>query len=212
MGNEEFNDKISFNSRLKELLQKVKSKAELSDLEIEYLLSEGLACRDKGEIQLTEKGDEKIEEITRKISVLEFYNSHPYIRPAVTVDGIIFYGEKLVLIRRGNEPYKGMYAFPGGYVNYNERVEDAFLREMKEEIGVQVYNWKLFTVLSEPGRDPRGHTISIVFDGTILEEPRAGDDASEILLTSIQDALKIKMAFDHQEVLKKFIQCRSLPR
>lgn len=209
---DKFSDKIHLSSNLRDLLIKAKSEENLKEEEKNYLLKEGLIYESGGSIKLTDKGVEKLKKISDKIDVLEFYNSHPYIRPAVAVDGIIFYEDKLILIKRGNEPYKGMYALPGGFVNYNEKVEDAFLREMKEEIGVEIYNWRLFTVLSDPKRDPRGHTISIVFEGYAIKNPVAGDDAAEILLINIKKAMKLKMAFDHQEVLKKFIQCRSLPR
>ncbi len=212
MDKNEFNDNISLNSRLLDLLSKILRGENVNEEEANFLITNGYATMNSGVLQPTHKAKEKMEQLRNKMDVLNFYNYHPYLRPAVTVDGIIFYKGNLVLIKRGNEPYKGLYALPGGYVNYNESVEDAFLREMKEEIGVDVYHWKLFTVLSDPKRDPRGHTISIVFEGTAYDEPKAGDDASEVFLMKEEDAIKLEMAFDHQEVIKKFIQCKSLPR
>lgn len=212
MDKNEFNDNISLNSRLLDLLSKILRGEDVNEEEANFLITNGYATMNSGVLQPTHKAKEKMEQLRNKMDVLNFYNYHPYLRPAVTVDGIIFYKGNLVLIKRGNEPYKGLYALPGGYVNYNESVEDAFLREMKEEIGVDVYHWKLFTVLSDPKRDPRGHTISIVFEGTAYDEPKAGDDASEVFLMKEEDAIKLEMAFDHQEVIKKFIQCKSLPR
>ncbi len=212
MDRNEFNDNISLNSRLLDLLVRIIKGESVSEEELNFLIENGYITLSSGIIQPTNKAMEKIKQLKNKMEVLNFYNFHPYLRPAVTVDGIIYYKGKLVLIKRGNEPYKGLYALPGGYVSYNETVEDAFLREMKEEIGVDIYQWKLFTVLSDPKRDPRGHTISIVFEGTAYEEPKAGDDASEVFLIKEEDAIKLNMAFDHQEVIKKFIQCKSLPR
>ncbi|MGC8574100.1 MAG: NUDIX domain-containing protein [Thermoplasmata archaeon] len=161
-----------------------------------------------GDYQLTDEGIVLFEEIKRITSVSKFYAVHPYIRPAVTVDGIIFYGEDIVLIERGNEPFKGKKALPGGYVSYNEKVENAFLREMKEEIGRDIKEMKLFTVVSDPGRDPRGHTVSIVFSGHIDQPPIAGDDAAKAFLLPLSESLKIEMAFDHQEIIRKFVSSK----
>ncbi len=158
-----------------------------------------------GKYNLNENGIKLFEEARRISNVSKFYAVHPYIRPAVTVDGIIFYGDDIVLIERGNEPFKGKKALPGGYVNYNEKVESAFLREMKEEIGRNVVEMKLFTVVSDPGRDPRGHTVSVVFSGHIEQPPIAGDDAAKTFITPVSEALKIEMAFDHQEIIRKFV-------
>ena len=83
--------------------------------------------------------------------------------PALTVDGIVETEKGIVLIRRKNEPYKGCWALPGGFVDYGEEVENALLREMKEEISVDVSIRTLLGVWSKPGRDPRGHTVSLVY-------------------------------------------------
>lgn len=157
---------------------------------------------------LTEHGKDYVDYFNKLSNVLSFYSIHPYIRPAITVDGIIFYGKKLVIIRRRNYPFEGSLALPGGYVNYNETVECALLREMEEEIGQKPKEVELFTVVSDPGRDPRGHTISIVYSGKISNPPIAGDDASSILLVEPEDLMKEKMAFDHQEIIRKFIRYR----
>lgn len=159
-----------------------------------------------GQYYLSDEGLALFDEIKRIKDVSQFYEIHPYIRPAVTVDGLIFYSGKIVLIERRFDPFKGMMALPGGYVNYNEMVENAFLREMREEIGRDVINSRLFTVVSEPGRDPRGHTISIVFSGDIEDSPVAGDDASKVFLFSVEEAIKMKLAFDHQSIIKKYIE------
>lgn len=161
-------------------------------------------AEDTQEYRITQAGEELFSEIRRIIDVLRFYEVHPYIRPALTVDGLIFFDDNIVLIERGNEPFKGKLALPGGYVNYGEKVEDAFLREMREEIGREIKGMKLFTVVSEPGRDPRGHTVSIVFSGFIDDPPTAGDDAARVFLFSLGDAQELKMAFDHQKIIRSF--------
>ena len=81
----------------------------------------------------------------------------------LTVDAIIPYQGKIVVIRRKNEPFKGYYALPGGIVEYGETVEEAVLREVKEETGLDVKIHKLVGVYSDPKRDPRGHFVSICF-------------------------------------------------
>ena len=119
----------------------------------------------------------------------------------LTVDAIIPYKGKIVLIKRRNEPFKGYYALPGGIVEYGERVEDAVLREVEEETGLKGKIYKLVGVYSDPNRDPRGHYVSICF--IVLPvggELKAGSDAKEIGLFSL-DSLP-KLAFDHEKMIK----------
>lgn len=119
----------------------------------------------------------------------------------LTVDAIIPYEGKIVLIRRMNDPYKGYYALPGGIVEYGERVEDAVLREVEEETGLKGEVYKLVGVYSDPKRDPRGHFVSVCF--IVLPkggELKAGSDAKEVALFSL-DSLP-KLAFDHEKMLK----------
>ncbi|MCK5038278.1 MAG: NUDIX hydrolase, partial [Thermoplasmata archaeon] len=101
-----------------------------------------------------------------------------YQNPALTVDAIILIDDKLLLIQRGNDPFKGYYALPGGFVEYGERVEEAVEREVKEETGLDAEVQELIGVYSAPDRDPRGHTISVVFHLEVIGgELKAGDDA-----------------------------------
>ena len=81
----------------------------------------------------------------------------------LTVDAIIPYKGKIVLIKRKNEPYKDYYALPGGIVEYGESVESALIREAKEETSLDVEPYKLVGVYSQPDRDPRGHFVSVCF-------------------------------------------------
>jgi len=119
----------------------------------------------------------------------------------LTVDAIIPYEGKIVLIKRMNEPFKGYYALPGGIVEYGERVEDALLREVEEETGLDGKIYKLVGVYSDPARDPRGHFISICFIVVpIGGELRAGSDAKEVGLFPI-DSLP-ELAFDHDKMIK----------
>ncbi|MCP4762694.1 MAG: NUDIX hydrolase [archaeon] len=129
--------------------------------------------------------------------------------PSLTVDGIIkLENNKIALIQRVNDPFKNRYALPGGFVDYGETVENALVREMKEETSLDVKITKLFGVYSDPNRDPRGHTISIVYEceikGEKTEKFKAADDAKNGKAVSIKEALKMKLAFDHGKILEDY--------
>lgn len=133
----------------------------------------------------------------------------PYRNPALTVDIIIEYKgpdsenhDQLVFITRGNEPLGT--ALPGGFVDYGERVEEAAVREAREETGLDVELVSLLGVYSDPGRDPRGHTVSIVYIARATGELTAGDDASGVFATS-EDNLPHDLVFDHDKILKDYI-------
>ena len=108
----------------------------------------------------------------------------------------------MLLIKRAQEPFKGQWAFPGGFVDENEALEDAAARELEEETGLSDINVEQIGAFGDPGRDPRGHTISIVF-AAVLDEPRdarAADDASDARWHSARRPPKL--AFDHSKILK----------
>src|SRR5438876_713208 len=100
--------------------------------------------------------------------------------PAVTVDGLVLHDGKLVAVRRRNDPFRGMPALPGGFIELGERAEDAVVREVLEEAGLQTRVVRLVGVFSDPARDPRGHVVSIAY---ALEEIggglKAGSDAAD---------------------------------
>jgi 8-oxo-dGTP diphosphatase len=122
---------------------------------------------------------------------------------ALAVDGVVTVGEKLVLVKRKNWPFKGCYALPGGFVEYGERVEEAVKREVREETGLDVEIKKLLGVYSDPGRDPRGHMVSIAYwleaKGGKLS---AGDDATSASMFPLDDLPTL--AFDHETILADF--------
>lgn len=129
--------------------------------------------------------------------------SHPR-NPAPTVDLIIHAaGRGLVLVERRNPPPG--WALPGGFVDYGESCEAAALREAKEETGLEVELTGLFGVYSDPGRDPRGHTLSVVYTAQALEPGMlcAGDDAAQAAFFPL-DALP-PLAFDHARIIQDFI-------
>jgi len=131
---------------------------------------------------------------------------YDYPRPSVTVDIILFYhdGERIevLLIKRARTPFKGAWAFPGGFVDKDESLERAAARELKEETGLEGIRLEQFGAFGDPGRDPRGHTVSIAF--VALLESRAevvgADDADDAQWHS---ALRPpRLAFDHKKILR----------
>lgn len=121
--------------------------------------------------------------------------------PALTVDAVIqFSGGEIILIRRGNDPFKGHWALPGGFVEIGETVEDAVVREAREETGLEIQVIRLVGVYSDPNRDPRGHTVSVVFFAEpVGGELRADSDAADVLKTT--DWRSLDLAFDHAKIL-----------
>ncbi len=125
-------------------------------------------------------------------------------KPSITVDGVIIKDGKILLIKRKNEPFKGAWALPGGFVEYGETVEKAVLREVKEETGMDAKIKKLVGVYSDPARDPRGHTISIVFLLEAEGRSKAGSDAKEAKFFDLNDLPSL--AFDHKKIIEDAIQ------
>jgi 8-oxo-dGTP diphosphatase len=125
-----------------------------------------------------------------------------YKNPAPTVDIAITDGKRIVVVKRGREPFKGKWALPGGFVEYGETVEDAAAREALEETGIEVRLMSILGVYSAPDRDPRNHHISIVFVATALNgEPKGGDDAADATWRNL-DSLRIgDLAFDHDMII-----------
>lgn len=124
--------------------------------------------------------------------------------PSLTVDAVIeFPDEKVVLIRRKNYPFEGMWALPGGFVDFGETVEDACIREVKEECSIDVELKGILGVYSDPKRDPRGHTVSVIFRAKYAEGKLKGaDDATEARLFTMDELRGIELAFDHGYALR----------
>ncbi|MCL7474535.1 MAG: NUDIX hydrolase [Methanosarcinales archaeon] len=119
--------------------------------------------------------------------------------PLLTVDILIVSTGKLVLIRRRNPPFRGHWALPGGFVEVGETVEEAAMREAHEETGLSVDLKGLVGVFSEPGRDPRGHTVSICFAAIGHGTLQASSDAQDVALFDLDDLPPL--AFDHLQVI-----------
>ena len=136
--------------------------------------------------------------------------------PALTTDIIIELRDRpdvpIVLIRRKNPPHG--WALPGGFVDVGESAEQAAVREAEEETALQVRLKVLLGCYSDPARDPRGHTASVVYVAEAEGEPRARDDAAGVAVFS-PEALPSSFAFDHARILRDYLIWReqgSLPR
>ena len=134
--------------------------------------------------------------------------TYEWPRPMVTVDAIVFCiskgRTKVLLIQRGNEPFKGQWAFPGGFVDMDEDLKVAAARELEEETGITGIELKQMHTFGKPGRDPRGRNITIVYMAILNgPEPKAqsGDDAAKAEWFDIENP-PINLSFDHREVFQ----------
>ncbi len=124
-----------------------------------------------------------------------------YRNPFPTVDIIIRVDDKIVLVERKNPP-KG-WALPGGFEDYGESLENAAVREAREETGLEITNLRQFGAYSDPDRDPRQHNISIVFTADGSGDLKGGSDAAHAELFKL-DALPSPLRFDHGRILADY--------
>jgi 8-oxo-dGTP diphosphatase len=138
--------------------------------------------------------------------------------PAIVSDCVLFdANERVLLVRRGSEPFKGWYSLPGGFVEIGETVESACAREVGEETGVSISEQEILLVgvYSEPDRDPRGHIVSIAYTTRLdtTAEPKAGSDADSA--EWIADWSKLSLAFNHADIIadaQSLLQTHPVPR
>lgn len=128
---------------------------------------------------------------------------------ALTVDAVIFSAgadPSVLLIRRKNPPFEGRWALPGGFVEPNETLETACLRELAEETGLRLDRVEQLHAFGDPGRDPRGPTVTIAFVGhTDASTPlRAASDASEVDWKQLSDLPAL--AFDHADIIAMAVE------
>jgi len=127
-------------------------------------------------------------------------------QPRLTVDIIIELPAGIVLVERKNPPYG--WAIPGGFVEYGETLETCAIREAKEETGLDIFNLRQFHAYSEPDRDPRGHTITVVFIAQATGTPHAASDAKNVGVFT-KDSLPENIAFDHRRILEDYFNWKT---
>ncbi|GAB4300790.1 MAG: hypothetical protein Kow0068_23970 [Marinilabiliales bacterium] len=136
--------------------------------------------------------------------------TYKYPRPMVTVDAVIFKllnnNLQVLLIKRKKQPYKDMWALPGGFIDMDETLDEAAKRELKEETGLSDISLKQFYTFGDPGRDPRGRTISIAYYSILNKDIKikAGDDAKEVQWFNINNLPPL--AFDHHKIIEKAVE------
>jgi 8-oxo-dGTP diphosphatase len=136
--------------------------------------------------------------------------SYKYPRPAVTTDCVIFGFDgiklKVLLIERGGEPYKGMWALPGGFMHMDETAEAGAKRELKEETNLTANYIEQFYTFTEPNRDPRERVITIAYFALVkIQEVVGGDDAKRAQWFAMDEIPQL--AFDHDRILRKATEC-----
>ena len=141
--------------------------------------------------------------------------TYKYPRPAVTADCVVITREaepKVLLIQRGADPYKGCWAFPGGFMNMDETTEQCAIRELEEETGLKVSTVRQIGAYSKVDRDPRGRTITVAYLA-IIDKPAqvtGQDDAAKadwFPLSALPE-----LAFDHADIMADAINSFHLPR
>ena len=132
--------------------------------------------------------------------------TYEYPRPAVTADCVVVTKEaepKVLLIQRGNEPYKGCWAFPGGFMNMDETTEQCAIRELEEETGLKIDEVKQIGAYSRVDRDPRGRTITVAYLAFVDSpvEVKGLDDAAKAEWFALSNLPEL--AFDHEEIMEE---------
>lgn len=129
--------------------------------------------------------------------------TYEYPRPMLTADCVVVRGGDVLLVRRGNDPFRGCWALPGGFMEMDEDIAHCAIRELREETGLAVAaaDLRLVGVYSAPGRDPRGRTVTVAYRVDVPEGtcPTAGDDATEAHWWPL--AALPPLAFDHADIV-----------
>ncbi|MFA5145384.1 MAG: macro domain-containing protein [Candidatus Omnitrophota bacterium] len=138
---------------------------------------------------------------------LEYVTRKLQAGPFTTVDAIIEVEGGIVIIKRSNPPFG--WALPGGFVDYGESLEEAVIREAKEETDLELTGVKQFHTYSDPDRDPRFHTIGTVFIAGAKGKPKAGDDAAGVKVVKLSEISDLEFAFDHKKIIQDYIKYKT---
>ncbi|MBU2540486.1 MAG: NUDIX hydrolase [Candidatus Omnitrophica bacterium] len=127
--------------------------------------------------------------------------------PFSTIDIIIKVKGGIILIERSNPPFG--WALPGGFLDYGESLEEAAIREAKEETGLDIYDLAQFRAYSEPDRDPRFHTVSNVFTAKAKGKPCASSDAKAVGIFDYSKIKNMQLAFDHNKIISDYFNAHN---
>jgi 8-oxo-dGTP diphosphatase len=159
---------------------------------------------------LSPYGTELVERMELYVRLLEAQLENLWKNPSLTCDGLVLRKGKVLLVKRGKEPFRGCHALPGGFVEYGESAEDCVVREIREETGLDTEVLRLVGVYSEMGRDPRGHFVTLLY---LLREKggalKAGDDADSADFFALSDLPEL--AFDHGKMIADGIKAAEHP-
>ena len=143
------------------------------------------------------------------IRILDMSYTYKYPMPSVTADILVLrntgVSSQILLIKRKNDPFKDCWAFPGGFTEEGETLEQSASRELMEETGIDCQFLSQFKAFGDPGRDPRGRTVTIVFYVYVDEDTEfhPADDAKEAAWFDLNNLPAL--AFDHAKILEEFI-------
>ena len=166
----------------------------------------GGAVRDKD--GLTPLGLEVLGEMERRFQQVREQMEHLWRKPTLTCDGLVMEGDRLLLVRRGREPFKGAFALPGGIMEYGESAESCVLREVREETGLSTEVVRLVGVFSAPNRDPRGHFVTLLYELRVTGgELQGGDNAESASFVPVNELPPL--AFDHAELVAQALKGRA---
>lgn len=156
-----------------------------------------------GESVLTRMGERLLEEFDSRTAAVRDAGQKARRRPSLTTDGILVVDGRICLVRRKHAPFTGMYALPGGFVEYGERLEQCVVREFKEETGLDVRVKSLLGVYSDSDRDPRGHTVSVVYVLSLAGGKLA--DSEETIAEWVSLSRLPRLAFDHDRIISDYL-------
>jgi len=169
---------------------------------LRYLRNEDICLR---EVVFCLNNPEALEVFKKGVlGYLEYVTTRLSGGPYVTVDAIIEVSGGVVIVKRSNPPFG--WALPGGFLDYGESLEEAVVREAKEETGLDLLDLKQFHTYSDPERDPRFQTIGTVFTARAEGEPQAGDDAAAVKIIKPGEIEKMDFAFDHKNILLDYFK------
>ena len=159
---------------------------------------------EKGMTRLTDAGQKLLRTFEDSVSGLPSSPDAVRRNPRLTADGIVVSDSKILLVRRNFNPFKGRYALPGGFVEYGERVDECIIREVQEETGFRVSVDSFLGVYSAPGRDPRGHTVTLVY--VLNLEGGALADSLETKAEWMPLRSIPPLAFDHDAIVADYLK------